>query len=98
MLKLTEEDKQIEILKRVIKYGLTVRKTEELVEEALREPVEEEKARPLVIQHYIRDIRILTNSIKENLEMVRNMDSKFDMVQTEEGYDIHIKLAYTASN
>ena len=98
LLKLTEEDKQIEILKRVIKYGLTVRKTEELVEEALREPVEEEKVRPLVIQHYIRDIRILTNSIKENLEMVRNMDSKFDMVQTEEGYDIHIKLAYTASN
>jgi len=94
LLKLQEEEKQIEILNKVIKNGLNVRKTEELVEEALRKPLPESKN--LVIQHYIRDVRILANSIKENLEIVKKsgMDTQFDMVQTESGYDIHIKLAY----
>ena len=95
LLKLTDEDKQIEVLKKVIKNGLTVRKTEELVEEALREPKDKD-TKISAIQHYIRDIRILANSIKDNLEMVKRagVDTKFDMVQTDDGYDIHIKLAY----
>lgn len=93
LLKLSDEKVQIEVLKKVIKNGLTVRKTEQLVEEALREPKDNKQQ---AIQHYIRDIRILANTIKDNLEMVKRagVDTKFDMVQTAEGYDIHIKLAY----
>ena len=97
LLKLVDEVKQIEILKKVIKYGLTVRKTEALVEDALREP-HDHSLKASAIQHYIRDIRILANSIKDNLEMVKRagVDTKFDMVQTEAGYDIHITLVYNA--
>jgi len=108
LLKLSDEQKQIEILMKVAKEGLTVRKTEELVEAALANPlevevvIEEETADAeasdsSVIQHYIRDIRILANTIKDNLEMVKHsgMDTEFDMVQTEGGYDIHIRLLYT---
>ena len=93
LLKLTDEAKQVEILKKVIKGGLTVRKTEELVESALRKPADTKTS---AIQHYIRDIRILANTIKDNLEMVKRsgVDTKFDMVQTDSGYDIYIKLAY----
>lgn len=93
LLKLPDEAMQIEVLKKVIKYGLTVRKTEELVEDALREPKDNKTS---AIQHYIRDIRILANTIKDNLEMVKKagVDTKFDMVQTAEGYDINIKLVY----
>jgi len=98
LLRLTDESKQIEILKKVIKNGLTVRKTEELVENALNKPSPEDIKVP-VIQHYIKDIRILTNSIKENLEIVKSagVDTQFDMVQTDVGYDIHIKLVYEAT-
>jgi len=94
LLKLTDEDRQIEVLMKVVKNGLTVRKTEELVEEALRRTAD--KKSTSVIQHYIRDIRILANTIKDNLEMVKRsgVDAQFDMTQTNEGYDIHIKLAY----
>jgi len=97
LLKLTDNLLQIEILKKVVKHGLTVRKTEELVEEALRKP-EPQDTGTSVIQHYIRDIRILANTIKGNLEMVQKsgVDTQFDMVQTEDGYDIHIKLAYNS--
>lgn len=96
LLKLTDEEMQIEILNKVIKNGLNVRKTEELVEDTLRRSLPQSKT--LAIQHYIKDIRILANSIKENLEIVKKsgVDTKFDMIQTESGYDIHIKLAYNA--
>ena len=96
LLKLTDEDKQIEILNKVIKNGLTVRKTEELVEDALRMPA---SGKTTAVQHYIRDIRILANTIKDNLEMVKKsgVDTNFDMIQTDVGYDIHISLIYNTA-
>ena len=95
LLKLEDEHEQIEILRKVIKNGLTVRKTEELVEDALCKSLPKD-TKAANIQHYIRDIRILTNSIKDNLEMVKRagVDTEFDMMQTDIGYDIHIKLVY----
>ena len=96
LLKLPDEDKQLEVLNKVVNYGLTVRKTEALVEDALTKSANGD-SKTSAIQHYIRDIRILANTIKDNLEMVKKsgVDTKFDMVQTEAGYDIHIKLAYS---
>ncbi len=97
LLKLTDEQLQLEILARVIKNGLTVRRTEELIEACLKES-EPGAARVTAFKPYIRDIRILTNSIKENLEMVRQsgIDAQLDIVQTDEGYDIHISLLCSA--
>ena len=95
LLKLGSEDKQLEALSKIIRGGLTVRQTEDLIEDMLSDPP---PAAPVsaMIKHYIRDIRILTNTIKENLEMVRKsgIESQFDMVQTDNGYDIHILLVY----
>jgi len=95
LLKLTDEYKQLEVLTKVIKDGLTVRKTEELVEAALKTPEPKEEKNQIMYQ-YIRDVRILANSIKGNLEIVKKsgIGTEFDMVQTNDGYDIHIKLLY----
>ena len=95
LLKLPDEQKQMEILNDVIKKDMTVRKTEELVEKALCVPLNED-AKTTVVQHYIRDIRILSNTIKDTLEIAKKsgVDTKFDMVRTDNGYDIYIKLAY----
>jgi ParB family chromosome partitioning protein len=95
LLRLHTEEMQMEILQKVIRQGMTVRKTEELVEKMLKEKT---GVQPVtgIIKHYIRDIRILTNSIKENLDMVQKsgIDTQFDIIQTEKGYDIHISLMY----
>jgi len=97
LLKLSSEEDQLEILTKVIKQGLTVRKTEALIEATLS-PVTQSIGGQSPFKAYIRDIRILTNSIKENLDMVRQsgIDTHFDMEQTDTGYNIMIKLNYTA--
>ena len=95
LLKLDSEDLQLEVLGKVIKQGLTVRKTEALIE-AMLSPAAQTVRGSAPFKAYIRDIRILTNSIKENLDMVRQsgIDTHFDMEQTESGYNILIKLNY----
>ena len=97
LLKLNTEEAQLEVLTKVIKQGLTVRKTEALIEATLS-PTGQPVSSPTPFKAYIRDIRILTNSIKENLDMVRQsgIDTHFDMEQTDTGYNIHIKLDYSA--
>ena len=97
LLKLDTEEAQLEILTKVIKQGLTVRKTEALIEATLS-PAAKSVRGSAPFRAYIRDIRILTNSIKENLDMVRQsgIDTHFDMEQTETGYNILIKLDYSS--
>jgi ParB family chromosome partitioning protein len=98
LLRLDTEEQHMEVLKKVVKYGMTVRKTEELVENMLYAVKGRSHLARGGTKHYIRDIRILTNTIKENLDMVRHsgIDTQFDMVQTDKGYDIHISLVYSA--
>jgi len=97
LLRLDREEAQLDILEKVIKQGLTVRKTEALIEATLS-PATPAASGQTPFKAYIRDIRILTNSIKENLDMVRQsgIDTQFDIEQTDTGYDIRIKLNYAA--
>jgi len=96
LLKLTTEGEQLEVLQKTISQGLTVRKTEELIDAMLSPKKATQKAKMLPFKAYIRDVRILTNSIKENLDMVRRggLDSTFDMEETSDGYSITIQLSY----
>ena len=97
LLKLDNEKDQLEVLQKVIKQGLTVRKTEAIIEQ-MQSPQVPQASGSAPFKAYIRDIRILTNSIKENLDMVRQsgIDTHFDMEQTDTGYNILIKLNYAA--
>jgi ParB family chromosome partitioning protein len=97
LLKLRDEDKQLDVLTKVVKSGLTVRRTEDLVEAVLKEN-EVSPSSASTFKPYIRDIRILTNSIKGDLELIQQsgIDTRFNMVQTDTGYDIHISLLYSA--
>ncbi|MCL2604431.1 MAG: ParB/RepB/Spo0J family partition protein [Defluviitaleaceae bacterium] len=98
LLKLKNEADQAEVLQKIINREMNVRKTEDLIEEMLDDNVK--TGRNTVFVPFIRDIRILTNSIKESLETVRHsgIDSKFDMEQTETGCEIRITLDYEKKN
>ena len=99
LLRLSNENAQAEVVRKIISEGLTVRKTEELIERMLRPSIKKEPkiaANTIPFKTYIRDIRILTNSIKEDLEFMRNsgMDTHFEMQETPTGYSIRITLDY----
>ena len=96
LLRLDDEEKQLEILATVSAEKLNVSKTEAIIEETTkRKPTKKDNTIPF--KAYIRDIRILTNTIQENLDIVRRsgLETNFDMVQTETGYDIRITLNYS---
>jgi len=94
LLRLNSETDMQNVLDKVIADELTVRKTEELIDSMVS--YKEPKSKAVPLKAYIRDIRILTNSIKEDLEMMRlsGMDTHFDMQETSTGYNIYIALNY----
>ena len=96
LLRLGSEIEQAKILEKVIDGDLTVRKTEELIESLLAHKEPKPTSKTLPFKAYVRDIRILTNSIKEDLEIMRHsgMDTHFDMKETATGYTIQITLNY----
>lgn len=95
LLKLTNATDQQAALDKIIKEGLTVRKTEDLIDSIIRSQ-DVKKGNTIPFKAYIRDIRILTNTIQENLEIVRRsgMEAEFDMEQTETGCSILITVNY----
>ena len=96
LLRLENETEQTSVLQKIVTNGLTVRKTEELIEAMLVARAQNPKNKTIPFKAYIRDIRILTNSIKEDLEIMRHsgMDTHFDMQETSTGYSIQITLDY----
>jgi len=100
LLRLDNEETQLDVLQKITKDGLTVRKTEELIDAMLAKPVPSAKGNTIPFKAYIRDIRILTNSIMENLDIVRRsgMDTQFDMQETDTGYNITITIDYAQPN
>jgi len=96
LLRLENEAEQTNVLQKIIANGLTVRKTEELIEAMLVARAPKAKGSTVPFKAYIRDIRILTNSIKEDLEIMRHsgMDTHFNMQETATGYSIQITLDY----
>lgn len=93
LLRLGSEEQQLAALEKIARENLTVSKTEELIEEKI---AARKTKKPIPFKAYIRDIRILTNSIQENLEIVRRagMETQFEMQQTDTGYNIFITLSY----
>ncbi|MDR0273284.1 MAG: ParB/RepB/Spo0J family partition protein [Clostridiales bacterium] len=95
ILKLENEEEQLAAISEIANENLTVSKTEILVDEKIAAR-SENKNKTIPFKAYIRDIRILTNTIRDNLEIVRRsgMETQFDMHQTESGYEIFIKLTH----
>ncbi|MCL1884918.1 MAG: ParB/RepB/Spo0J family partition protein [Defluviitaleaceae bacterium] len=95
LLKLETEEAQLAAIAQISSENLNVSKTEELIERTCK-PAK----KPIPFKAYIRDIRILTNTIQENLEIVRRsgMETNFDMQQTDTGYNIFIQLTYAENS
>jgi ParB family chromosome partitioning protein len=79
LLKLPDEEMQKNTLKQVIKKSLSVRQTEELVENMLRKIRKEDKNGQKRFKIAIKDVRIFVNSVKKLVRSIKDtgIDAKY---------------------
>jgi len=96
LLRVENEAKRAELLHEIIAEKLNVRKTEELIEEIVLQKKKPKEKKRIPFKAYFNDIRLLTNSIKEDLEVMRHagMETNLDINETDTGFSIHITLDY----
>lgn len=97
LLRLPSEEYQLEVVEKVGKQELNVKKTEQLIEQilvSLTEVKVEQKKNNQRFKAFVRDIRLFTNTITQAVDMIQQsgIDAKYTMEQQDDGYEIKIKI------
>ena len=95
LLKLDSEKAQADVVERVIRNGLNVHMTEELIAQIIGQtPVKRERPVRGTLKHCIRDVRIFTNTVKQALDAMKSagVANEFEMWERDYGYEIRIEL------
>lgn len=88
LLKLEDEEKQVQVLTVVIDNGYSVRQTESYIEKLLEDKKQEKKKRMVIVN----DVRIYLNSIKQVVSAIKDVGIPVAMEQTVEGDDVIVSL------
>ena len=100
LLKLPTEELQMEVLQKVIKDSLNVKKTEEMIEVVLRrleQPQEPKKAKNKNhFKPYVKDIRLFTNTVRQAVDVMNNagVATVYDIEEGDDGCFISIMITY----
>ena len=95
LLRLEDEAVQLFVLQKVVKDGLNVKKTEDLIERML-EDKKEVKTKGAKVKRIIKDMRLFSNSIKQSLSIMEESGYKTEYLldEVEDGCEILIKVTY----
>lgn len=88
LLKLDDEEKQVQVLTAVIDNGYSVRQTENYIEKMLADKKLEKKKRLVIVN----DVRIYLNSIKQVVNAIKDVGIPVNMEQTVDGEDVIVSL------
>lgn len=95
LLRLPDEDSRMFVLSQMIREGLNVKKTEELVSDTMEQMREKavEKAEQRE-KRCVTDFRLFTNTIKQSVEVIRKagMDVVYEDKAAEDGCEILIRI------
>ncbi len=99
LLRLADEKVQLDIVDKIVKNGLTVKNTEELIERLLTEnksAIEKDGENRKIIKRCVKDIRLFTNTVKQSVEMLVNMgiSAEYILEEQDDGCDILIRVNY----
>lgn len=97
LLRIPDEQMQKTVLLKVVAQDLNVKKTEELVVTTINKMLEDSAPRTeQKIKRNFSDIRLLTNTIKQSLDIIRKsgVDAIYDVNDNKEYYEINIKIPY----
>ncbi|GMQ63857.1 nucleoid occlusion protein [Vallitalea maricola] len=95
LLKLPNEELQLNILNKVVEQSLNVKKTEELIDRTLNRLIEEvNKKDKAKVKRYLKDIRIFTNTIKQAVDMMESsgIDIDYKVKEVDDSYEINIVI------
>ena len=71
ILKIPEEEIQLELLDHIAQKELTVKQTEELVAEIMEQMCQPKQKHIQKEKRYIKDIRLFTNSIRQSINIIK---------------------------
>ncbi len=98
LLRLPEEEFQIDILYSVIEQALNVKKTEDLVEETLMQIRNDalKKGKQQKVQIYIKDMRLITNTIRQAIDVMSKsgFNVVYDIDEKDNLYEVNIKIPF----
>ena len=95
LLKIPEEQLQLSILKKIIDEGLTVKKTEALVERTIQRLMDESKGKKeQKVKAYLKDIRLFTNTIQQAINVMKQagVEAHYKMQEKDHCYEITIQI------
>lgn len=88
LLKLDDEEKQVQVLTVVIDNGYSVRQTENYIEKLLASTAKEKRKRPVIVN----DVRIYLNSIKQVVNAIKDVGIPVAMEQEVDGDDVIVSV------
>jgi ParB family chromosome partitioning protein len=99
LLKLPNEQMQLDVLKKVISEGMNVKKTEDYIEimlVRLEEANAPKKDKKSIMKPFVKDIRLFTNTIKQAVDVMNNagVATIFDVEESKDGYFMSIMITY----
>ena len=97
LLKLADEETQLKVIEKIAKEELTVKKTEDYIESLItRTELEKNPKSQQVKRAFLKDVRLLTNTIKQAAEGMNSSGLKTDyyIEESEEGCEILISVVY----
>lgn len=91
LMRLKTEEEQVTFLQKILDEKLTVKDVEKLISQHLEKPKEKKKNVPKFVS---KDIRIVTNTIKRSLNLIKNTGVQFESEETDHDdyYEITIKV------
>lgn len=93
LLRLSREDEQLKLLNRIVEEGLTIQKTDELIDKmSWAKPREAHN-----IKGTIKDLRILTNTIDHAINLIKKsgLATNYIIEENKDGCEIKINIRWT---
>lgn len=97
LLRLEDENLQLDVIHKIIKDSLTVKKTEDLIDVIIdKRQIKKENIGNLKVKHIVRDMRLFTNTVKQAIGIMEKSGAKTDYIieDLENGCEILIKISY----
>lgn len=88
LLKLDDEEKQVQVLTAVIDNGYSVRQTESYIDRMLDKEEKQKRKRPIIVS----DVRIYLNSIKQVVNAIKDVGIPVNMEQEVDGDDVIVSV------